>query len=155
MPDETEESPVFFDTNVLLYQFDRSSHHKRRIATSLFRTHQEDGRMRLSLQVIHELAANLLSKKFGVPRATVVRLVSDLLALEVIETSGSDTLAALEIIGEFQVNFWDAFILAAAQREGCGILYSEDFQNGRTYGSVKVVNPFDNRAEASVPATVK
>lgn len=145
MPDENGEIPVFFDTNVLLYLFDRKSYEKRRIAASLFKKHQEDGRMRISLQVVHEFAANLLGKKFAVPRATVVRVVSDLLALEVIEMSGSDMLAALELMAEFQVNFWDALILAAAQREGCGILYSEDFQDGRLYGSVKVINPFDGR----------
>jgi predicted nucleic acid-binding protein len=45
-------------------------------------------------------------------------------------------------MGKFNLNFWDALILATASREGCTILYSEDFQHGRAYGTVKVVNPF-------------
>jgi predicted nucleic acid-binding protein len=41
-----------------------------------------------------------------------------------------------------QINFWDALILAAAEQSGCRWLLSEDFQPGRQYGTVTVVNPF-------------
>ncbi|MGH9585304.1 MAG: PIN domain-containing protein [Bryobacteraceae bacterium] len=147
MPDDpVAESPVFFDTNILLYLFDRSSEEKRHVAAKLFNEHQKNGRMRLSLQVVHEFAANLLSKKFGVPCATVAEVVGDLLALEVTEMRGDDTLTALQFVGELRVNFWDALILAAAKREGCGVLYSEDFQHGRVYGTVKVINPFESNS---------
>ncbi len=91
---------------------------------------------------MHEFAANLLSKKFGVPRATVADVVKDLQALQVIALRGEDTLTALQFIGEFGVSFWDALILASATREGCRVLYSEDFQHGRVYDTVKVMNPF-------------
>ena len=143
MPDDVVlESAVFFDTDILLYLFDRSSKEKRDIAGKLFKRHQQNGTLRLSLQVVHEFAANLLSKKFGVPRATVADVVGDLLALEVTPMRGEDTLTALHLMGELHVSFWDALILATAKRESCRVLYSENFQHGRVYDTVKVINPF-------------
>jgi predicted nucleic acid-binding protein len=41
-----------------------------------------------------------------------------------------------------QVSYWDGLILASAEQAGCKYLLSEDFQAGRTYGEVTVVNPF-------------
>jgi predicted nucleic acid-binding protein len=42
-----------------------------------------------------------------------------------------------------QINFWDALIVASAEQAGCRWLLSEDFQAGRKYGSITVVNPFE------------
>lgn len=38
--------------------------------------------------------------------------------------------------------FHDALIVAAAQEAGCDVLYSEDLQHGRSFGSLRVENPF-------------
>ena len=38
-------------------------------------------------------------------------------------------------------------LLAAAEREGCKYLLSEDFQPGRTFGEVTVLNPFQRAPE--------
>jgi predicted nucleic acid-binding protein len=38
--------------------------------------------------------------------------------------------------------YWDALILGAAEIAGCDFLLSEDFQAGRRFGAVKVLNPF-------------
>ena len=43
---------------------------------------------------------------------------------------------------EAQVTYWDGLILGAAERLGCTVLLSEDFQAGRVCGTVRVVNPF-------------
>jgi len=37
---------------------------------------------------------------------------------------------------------WDALIVAAARRQACSILLSEDLQGGQDLGGVRVVNPF-------------
>jgi predicted nucleic acid-binding protein len=42
-----------------------------------------------------------------------------------------------------QVSFWDGLIVAAAERMRCRFLLSEDFQAGRQFGSVTIVNPFE------------
>ena len=41
-----------------------------------------------------------------------------------------------------QLNYWDALIVAAAQRAGARYLLWEDFQEERTFGEVEVLNPF-------------
>jgi predicted nucleic acid-binding protein len=43
-----------------------------------------------------------------------------------------------------QVPYWDALILAAARRAGSRYLLSEDFQAGRRYEDVEVLNPFEH-----------
>ena len=42
-----------------------------------------------------------------------------------------------------QVSFWDGLIVAAAERTRCSFLLSEDFQAGREFGSITIVNPFE------------
>jgi len=41
------------------------------------------------------------------------------------------------------INFWDGLILAAAEQTGSRWLLSEDFQSGRKFGGVSMVNPFE------------
>jgi predicted nucleic acid-binding protein len=41
-----------------------------------------------------------------------------------------------------QLPYWDALILAAAQRAGADYLRSEDFPANRRYGDIRVVNRF-------------
>jgi len=54
----------------------------------------------------------------------------------------STVLNALQLRDRFQVSYWDAAIIAAAQDLGCSTIYSEDLNDGQDYGGVKVVNPF-------------
>ncbi|QTC90740.1 PIN domain-containing protein [Brevundimonas goettingensis] len=42
----------------------------------------------------------------------------------------------------YQISYWDGAVIAAAERLGAKILYSEDLHHGQTYGSVRVENPF-------------
>ena len=50
-------------------------------------------------------------------------------------------LEALDLESRFQISFWDALILQAAEICGATTLYSEDFADKQKYGSVRVVNP--------------
>lgn len=49
---------------------------------------------------------------------------------------------ALEIRERWQPSYWDALIVAAAERAGVDTLYSEDFSDGQIIAGVTVVNPF-------------
>jgi predicted nucleic acid-binding protein len=40
------------------------------------------------------------------------------------------------------ISFWDALIVRSAQASRCDVLYSEDLQPGRRYGTMRIVNPF-------------
>jgi predicted nucleic acid-binding protein len=50
--------------------------------------------------------------------------------------------SAIELSQRFKIDYWDAAIIAAAQRLEAPILYTEDLNHGQLYGSVRVVNPF-------------
>ncbi len=49
---------------------------------------------------------------------------------------------AIEISQRFRIDYWDSAILAAAERLGAEIVYTEDLNHGQTYGLVRVINPF-------------
>jgi predicted nucleic acid-binding protein len=51
-------------------------------------------------------------------------------------------LAGIALSQRYQISYWDGAIIAAAERLGAKILYSEDLNHGQTYGSVRVENPF-------------
>jgi len=46
-----------------------------------------------------------------------------------------------------QLSYWDGLILASAERLGCSLLLSEDFQTGRNFEGVRVINPFEQSPE--------
>jgi len=50
--------------------------------------------------------------------------------------------AAIQLHRRFQLGYWDAAIIAAAQQLGCRTVYSEDLNAGQNYDGVTVVNPF-------------
>lgn len=61
---------------------------------------------------------------------------------EVFVNQPDSALRALAI-KRFGISFWDALVMHAAESSGARTLYSEDFNNGQTYGNVQVVNPFN------------
>lgn len=42
----------------------------------------------------------------------------------------------------FRIHYWDAALIAAAERLDAPILYTEDLNHNQLYSSVRVVNPF-------------
>ena len=94
----------------------------------------------LSTQILQEFASVALLK-LKQPEAEVLRGLNYLESLEIVSIFPRDHSSRSGMTGEFQLHFWDATILAAAEHAGCEVLYSEDFQAGESYGSVRVENP--------------
>jgi predicted nucleic acid-binding protein len=55
--------------------------------------------------------------------------------------TGESILVALDLEERYQISFWDALVIQAAEASGAAVLYSEDLSDGQTYGAVRVVNP--------------
>jgi len=51
----------------------------------------------------------------------------------------------------FGLQYWDALIVASAQRSGCRHLLTEDLQDGQELDGVLVMNPFTHQPERSLP----
>ena len=133
----------FVDTNILMYAHDAAAGEKHERAKALVEGLWETRAGVVSTQVLQELAVNLRRKIKTPLNAKATReVVSDYLTWQVVVNAGDSILEALDIEARYQVSFWDALVLQAAQASGAEILYSEDLSDGQRYGGVRVRNPF-------------
>jgi len=135
----------FVDSNVVLYRVDPGDKRKRARAEEWFDHLWMAGAGRISWQVLHEFYWNAV-RKMGLASADARGIVEGLAHWRPVDTSIGLVREAWEWVDAAQVSYWDALIVAAAQRSGARYLLSEDFQAGRKFGEVEVVNPFERAA---------
>lgn len=132
---------IAFDTNVLAYAEGVNGTERRDAALALIRR-VPHGAAVVPVQVLGELF-NVLVRKGGKSRSEARdALLSWRDTFPVVETSPEGMLAAVDLATDHQLGLWDAVILSVASQSGCRLLLSEDLQEGFTWGSVTVVNPF-------------
>ena len=138
----------FVDTNVLLYAVseDPAEAGKRDRARQVL----SERDLAVSVQVLQEFY-------FQATRPTRVRRLSSESALRILEPillfriqamTPDVFLDAVEISRRFQLSYWDASIIAAAQVLGCEAIYTEDLNPGQHYGAIRALNPFADPAPA-------
>ena len=132
----------FVDSNLLLFFVDKTNHKKQARAAQWLDALWEAGAGRLNWQVLHEFYWNAV-KKMHLKPAKAREIVEDLSHWSPVNTSLGVVHDAWRWMDTAQVPYWDALILAAARRSGSRYLLSEDFQGGRRYEDVEVLNPFD------------
>jgi len=133
----------FVDTNILMYAHDTSAGAKHDRAKAIVEELWRDRTGVLSTQVLQELAVNLRRKAGRPLDAKAAReIVADYLTWQVVVNGGESILEALDVEGRYQISFWDALVVQAAQASGAQVLYSEDLSDGQKYGAVRVTNPF-------------
>jgi predicted nucleic acid-binding protein len=49
---------------------------------------------------------------------------------------------AISHSNRYQISYWDAALIAAAEAINAPTLYTEDLNHGQKYGSVTAINPF-------------
>lgn len=135
------------DTNVLIYSVDARFPEKRRTATALLRRGIVEDSVRVPHQAIVEFMA-VTSR----PLKTGDRLLSPEEARRQAEEFLSEFLVlypneaivrtALRGAAAYQLAWFDAHLWAYADYYGLNELISEDFENGRLYGTVRAMNPF-------------
>jgi predicted nucleic acid-binding protein len=139
--------PALVDTNVLVYRFDPRFPEKQRRADELLRRGIADGEARLAHQAIVEFVA-AASRPLGsadplLSAADARREAEDLLGqFEVLYPGEALLRLALRGAAAYELPWFDAHMWAYAEYYGCEVLWSEDFQHGRTYGTVTTVDPF-------------
>ena len=132
----------FVDTNILMYAHDTAAGDKHARAKALVEDLWQNRSGVVSTQVLQELAVNLRRKARNPLDAKATReVVSDYLTWQVVVNAGDSILEALDLEARYQISFWDALVIQAAQVAGAEILYSEDLSDGQKYGPVRVVNP--------------
>src|SRR5271157_4085509 len=134
----------FVDSNLLLYYVDPQNAQKQARATEWLDNLWIAGAGRLSWQVLHEFYWNAVRKMQMEPAAR--QIVEDLAHWKPVDTSIGLIQQAWHWMDSAQIPYGDALIVAAAQRSGARYLLSEDFQPGREYEGVRIVNPFTHSA---------
>ncbi len=141
-----DDDSLFVDTNILLYSVDSGSPKKREQAWNWLTLFWEQRTGRLSWQVLHEFYANA-ERRLRLDRREARAIVEGYLRWSRVEMSFGLVQRAWHWMDQAQLAYWDGLILAAAEQSGCAWLLSEDFQPGRRYGSVTVINPLLKRPE--------
>ena len=132
----------FFDTNILVYAVDPRDSRKQEIASLLLAHAMEcnnDGA--ISVQVISEFA-NILISKFGLAAERAEEYLSMYYPLLKSEVTTDMVRNALFIKKEYGIQYYDALIVAAAEKLGCHEIVSEDFNAGQIYRGMVAINPF-------------
>jgi predicted nucleic acid-binding protein len=134
----------FLDTNIFVYSFDASSPKKAAQARKLIRSAIETRGGIVSYQVVQEFF-NVALRRFSKPMSGVDAeqyLSTTFRPLLSVHSSHALYGEALRIGARFQLPWCDSLIVASAIEGQCGVLYSEDFQDGQQIGSVTISNPF-------------
>jgi predicted nucleic acid-binding protein len=132
---------VFFDSNVLVYLFDRHARAKQARAQALLAEHAAD--IAISTQVLQEFfvaATRKLRPPLSIDEAEAQ--VTHFCAFDLVVVNPALIRAAIGLVRDHAVPFWDALIVEAARSRGCRRVFSEDLQDGREFGRLRIVNPF-------------
>jgi predicted nucleic acid-binding protein len=136
------------DTNILVYRFDPRFGDKQARATELLRTGIAEDSIRVPHQALVEFIAavtkpltrsgsSLLS-----PEEARRELEEMLTQFEVLYPDEELVRVAIRGAATYGLSWFDAHMWAYAERYGLDALWSEDFENGRLYGRVRVRDPF-------------
>lgn len=136
------------DTNILVYRYDPRFPEKQRTAEKLLREGIESGEARLSHQSVVEFVA-AATRPMGKQGRSLLsadearREAEEMLAMfPLLYPSEGMLRLALRGWSAYGLPWFDALMWSAAEFHGVPLLLSEDFQNGRLYGTVRAQNPF-------------
>ena len=137
------------DTNVLVYRFDPRDSDKQRVAREVLRAGLSDDTLVLAHQCIVEFVAAVtrplddLGRKPLLPLELARLEAEDLMAqFRVIYPTREVVLTALRGTAMYGLSWFDAHLWAHAEVHGLAEILSEDFEHGRHYGTVRVMDPF-------------
>jgi predicted nucleic acid-binding protein len=125
----------------LLYLTDARDLDKQARAAEWLDQLWREGNGSISWQVLHEFYVNAVGK-LGVAPGEARFLAGTFLEWHPVDSSPQLLERAWHWLDEAHISYWDALIVAAAELSGCAVLLSEDFQAGRKFGGVEIVNPF-------------
>nr|WP_314528490.1 PIN domain-containing protein [uncultured Brevundimonas sp.] len=135
------DAEVFLDTDILLYAALGRSQAGGRMARAREIVLTED--YCTSGQVLAEFYQNATQKGPKPLSPDKAREWIRIIALKPCQPGTPEVvLAGIDNAHRYQLSYWDGAIIAAAERLGARVVYSEAFEHGRTYGSVRVENPF-------------
>ncbi len=141
---------TLIDTNILVYRYDSRFPDKRSIASDVLRDGIAEGTARIPHQAIVEfvVATTRGSPEDRLLDAADARREAEELMMQfpILYPDEAVLRMALRGAAAYRLSWFDAHLWAYAEVHGIEELLSEDFQHGRTYGTVTVRNPFLTQA---------
>jgi len=133
----------FIDTNILVYANDRSDTEKHEKAGQLILKGMAQGNSAVSTQILSEFYVTVTRKiKNPLPAHVAKKEILLFKNMEVVDVDFHCVIQAINISAGHHISFWDALVIAAAQKAKCNVLYSEDLNPGQKIGSLIIINPF-------------
>jgi predicted nucleic acid-binding protein len=133
----------FFDTNVLVYLFDRDAPDKQETSRTLFASEAQSGRLIISTQVLQEWYVTVTRKLAEpLPAKDAEQTLRHFATFPVVRIDIEHVLGAANRCQILGFSFWDALIIETALSGGSSILYTEDLQHGQVIDGLKIVNPY-------------
>jgi predicted nucleic acid-binding protein len=130
------DNAISVDTNILIYLYD-SSEKKRSIAENILAKSPK-----ISTQVISEYI-NVTRRLLSLSKIDVLTQCAALLKdCEIIPVSSGTLTVAAGLIHKYDLQIFDAIIVASALEASCSVLYSEDMQHGLVIDNLTILNPF-------------
>lgn len=135
------------DTNILVYRFDSRFPEKQAIATESLRRGIAEGSIRVPHQAVVEfVAAVTRSDKNGErilsPQEAWREAEEMLSQFEILYPNEEVFRTAIRGAATYQLSWFDAHLWAYAEVFSLPEILTEDFEDGRLYGSVRIVSPF-------------
>ena len=137
------------DTNVLVYRVDPRDPFKQDVAMRLLRDGLSDEQLFIAHQSIVEFVAAVTRPQQDLRDTPLLERTEALLETEsllaqfpVLYPNREILLTAMRGTAIYGLSWFDAHLWAYAEVNGLNEIVSEDFQHGRHYGGVRVVNPF-------------
>ena len=133
---------ALLDTNVLVYAVDRSDAKKNAKAVSIVQAALRGRRdYAVSSQSLSEFA-NVAFRKLALPADSILEFLRVFKGLATILPDNEVISRGVEIKALYGLQFYDATLVAAAERAGAREIWSEDLNPGQRYGGILAVNPF-------------
>ena len=132
---------VMLDTNVVAYAASRlpEDRGKRERSLELIDT----AWLGLSAQVLQEFYVTVTRKmRAPLSHGEALDWLEALEGFPCVPVDTSLVLDGAENAERYRISYWDGSIVAAAERLGAMVLYTEDLNDGQRYGSITVINPF-------------
>jgi predicted nucleic acid-binding protein len=129
----------FLDSNVLVYAASARIDDPRKyaIASKLILGSQ----CAVTGQTLAEFC-NVTRRKGLLPDKEIEAWLDRLSELPFVPVDQSYVVAGFDAAKRYRLKYYDAALIAAAERLGAPVFYTEDLNHNQVYGSVRAVNPF-------------
>ena len=134
-------APCFLDTNILIYAAAGREDEPEKHGRSVDIIRESD--VVLSTQVVGEFLHVSRKKFLKVMNVAQINSWAEMLMrFPSVDIDQAVVKSALFVAERYQISFWDAALIAAAERLNAKTVYTEDLSHRQKYGSVTVINPF-------------